>query len=115
MREDVEQLPDYCVIEAVLTVLGGKWKLVIVRYLFAGPMRFGELKRALPGVTQRMLTRQLRELESDGLVLRTVYREVPSKVEYSLTAIGRSLETIADQLDAWGRWYRDIRSADASP
>ncbi|GAB3284428.1 winged helix-turn-helix transcriptional regulator [Parasphingorhabdus pacifica] len=111
MREDVEQMPDYCTIEVAMAVVGGKWKFVILKHLFPGAQRFGELKRALPGITQRMLTRQLRELEADGLILRTVYREVPPKVEYSLTAIGRSLENIADQLDQWGQWYRDTQTA----
>lgn len=110
MREDIEQMPDYCTIEVAMTVLGGKWKLVILNYLFAGPRRFGELRRLLPSITQRMLTRQLRELEADGLIVRTVYREVPPKVEYSLTTIGRSLETIAGQLDQWGRWYRETQT-----
>ncbi len=106
MRENVREVSDLCTIEMAMTVLGGKWKLVILDYLFAGARRFGELKRAMPGITQRMLTRQLRELEADGLVLRTVYREVPPKVEYSLTDIGQGLETIAVQLEEWGRWYR---------
>ncbi len=111
MREDVESMPDYCTIEVAMTVLGGKWKLVILNYLFAGPHRFGELKRALPSITQRMLTRQLRELETDGLIIRTIYREVPPKVEYSLTDIGRSLQDIATQLDHWGQWYRATQTS----
>ncbi|MQA08995.1 MAG: transcriptional regulator [Pseudonocardiaceae bacterium] len=112
MRENVEEMPDHCTIEAAMAVLGGKWKLVILNHLFPGPQRFGELKRALNGITQRMLTRQLRELEADGLVVRTIYREVPPKVEYSLTEAGRSLEDIAYQLDNWGRWYRDNLAGD---
>lgn len=109
MRADVEEAPDYCAIEFAMEVLGGRWKLAILKQLLTGTCRFGELKRALPRITQRMLTRQLRELEADGLVVRTVYRQVPPKVEYSLTDIGRSLDSIADQLDRWGRWYLRAR------
>ena len=111
MREDVEQMPPDCTIEVAMTVLGGKWKLAILSCLFAGTRRFGDLRRKLPGITARMLTRQLRELESDGLVRRTVHAEVPPRVEYALTDTGRSLEEIARQLEAWGQWYRAHRSA----
>lgn len=104
--ERAEGTPEYCAIESAMEVLGGRWKLAILKELLAGTRRFNELKRALPRITQRMLTRQLREMETDGLVIRTVYREVPPKVEYSLTEIGRSLDGIAEQLDTWGRWYR---------
>jgi DNA-binding HxlR family transcriptional regulator len=98
--------PDECMVEAATEVLGGKWKLVILRHLLGGTRRFGELHRAIPGITPRMLTRQLRELESDGLIRRRVYAEVPPKVEYSVTEIGASLEEITDRLEAWGHWYR---------
>ena len=90
-----------------LELLGGRWKLAILKQLVSGTHRFGELRRALPGVTQRMLTRQLRELEADGLVERTVYREVPPRVEYALTDVGHTLDSITEQLDTWGRWYRE--------
>uniref|UniRef100_A0AAU2VGK0 Helix-turn-helix transcriptional regulator n=1 Tax=Streptomyces sp. NBC_00003 TaxID=2903608 RepID=A0AAU2VGK0_9ACTN len=96
-----------------MEVLGGRWKLAILKELLAGTRRFSELKRALPRITQRMLTRQLREMETDGLVMRNVYREVPPKVEYSLTEIGRSLDEIAEQLDGWGRWYRARRPVES--
>ena len=111
MRENIDEMPDHCTIEVAMTVLGGKWKMAILYHLLAGPCRFSALMRAMNGITQRMLTRQLRELEADGLVLRTVYREVPPRVEYSLTETGRSLEKIAHLLDDWGHWYRDTRSA----
>lgn len=107
MRESVEEMPDHCTVEVAMTVLGGKWKMAVLYHLLAGPCRFSALMRAMGGVTQRMLTRQLREMEADGLVLRTVYREVPPRVEYSLTDTGRSLEEIALRLHDWGRWYRD--------
>ncbi|MCB5910971.1 winged helix-turn-helix transcriptional regulator [Streptomyces pinistramenti] len=108
MRGDVPNTPQHCAIEVAMEVLGGRWKLAILKQLLAhGTMRFSTLKRALPRVTQRMLTRQLRELEADGLVVRTVYREVPPKVEYALTEAGRSLEDVATRLDNWGQWYLD--------
>lgn len=94
-------------VEAAMEVLGGKWKLAILRHLFTGTKRFGELHRTMPGITARMLTRQLRELENDRLIRRTVYPQVPPKVEYALTDIGESLREITNRLDKWGRWYRD--------
>ncbi|MGW7486249.1 winged helix-turn-helix transcriptional regulator [Streptomyces sp. NPDC054786] len=106
-RERVDAMADWCNTEVVLSVVGGKWKLLILRYLLIGTHRFGELRKAMPTVTQRMLTRQLRELEEDGLVSRTVYPEVPPRVEYSLTAAGESLRSIINQLDTWGSWYRN--------
>ncbi|MGH3830260.1 MAG: winged helix-turn-helix transcriptional regulator [Pseudonocardiaceae bacterium] len=106
MSSRIENMTEECTVAAALEVLGGRWKLVILRFLLADTRRFGELRKALPAITPRMLTRQLRELEADGLVLRTVYREVPPKVEYSVTEIGASLRPITDQLDSWGHWYR---------
>ncbi|MEW2433368.1 helix-turn-helix domain-containing protein [Streptomyces caniferus] len=106
-RERVDEMAAWCDTEVVLSVVGGKWKLLILRYLLLGTHRFGELKQALSTVTQRMLTGQLRELEEDGLVSRTVYAEVPPKVEYSLTEVGESLRGIIDQLETWGSWYRE--------
>lgn len=111
MRSDVEESPEQCAVEFAMEVLGGRWKLAVLKQLASGTHRFGELRRALPGVTQRMLTRQLRELEADGLVVRTVYREVPPRVEYALSDIGHSLDSITEQLDKWGRWYRDTMTA----
>lgn len=110
MRQDVTDMHDYCTVEAAMAVVGGKWKMAILNQLFEGTRRFGELNRAMPGITQRMLTRQLRELEADGLVHRTVYPEVPPKVEYSVTELGRTLRPITEQLQAWGRYYRDQRA-----
>ncbi|OQO92551.1 transcriptional regulator [Saccharomonospora piscinae] len=106
MRPRLDDLADDCTVEAAMEVIGGKWKLVILRHLLDGTKRFGELDRALPGITPRMLTRQLRELEADRLVLRTVYPQVPPKVEYSVTEIGQSLRTLVDQLEQWGHFYR---------
>ncbi|MFJ9852278.1 winged helix-turn-helix transcriptional regulator [Streptomyces sp. NPDC101150] len=98
---------DYCTLEVAMTVCGGVWKLSILKYLFQGTLRFGELNRKMPDITPRMLTRQLRDLEEDGLVTRTVYQEVPPRVEYSLTEIGMSLKGLVAQLEQWGEWYRE--------
>lgn len=92
-----------CPVEACFEVIGGKWKGVILFHLLGGTKRFNELLRLIPGITQRMLTRQLRELEDDGIVSRKVYAEVPPKVEYSLTEFGWSLEELLRHLQQWGR------------
>jgi DNA-binding HxlR family transcriptional regulator len=94
-----------CPVEACLEVIGGKWKAVILFHLLGGTKRFNELRRLLPNVTQRMLTRQLRELEKDELVERRVYPEVPPKVEYSLSEFGRTVEPILRMLQKWGMEY----------
>ncbi|GAA2779602.1 helix-turn-helix domain-containing protein [Saccharopolyspora taberi] len=107
IRERIEEMADHCDVEVALVVLGGKWKLLILKYLLTGPRRFGELRRAMPGITQRMLTRQLRELEDDGLVERTVFAESPPRTQYALTGTGDSLSTLIGDLDKWGRWYRE--------
>lgn len=94
-----------CAVEATLDVIGGRWKGVILFHLMEGTKRFNELHRLIEGCTQRMLTLQLRELEQDGVVNRTVYPEVPPKVEYSLTEFGRSLEPILLLMREWGEQY----------
>lgn len=91
-----------CAVEATLALIDGKWKGVILYHLLQGTLRFGELRRRLPNCTQRMLTNQLRELETDGLILREVFAQVPPKVEYSLSATGRSLEPVIASLKHWG-------------
>jgi len=92
-----------CPVEAALDVIGGKWKVAILVRLTEGTRRFNELRRLLPNITQRMLTNQLRELESDGMVDRRVYAQVPPKVEYSLTELGRTLEPLLVDLKRWGQ------------
>lgn len=92
-----------CPVEAALDVIGGKWKVLIICWLKEGRHRFGELRRRIPGVSERMLTQQLRELERDGIVRRKVYPEVPPRVEYSLTAFGDSLRPIMVMLNKWGQ------------
>lgn len=100
-----------CPVEATLRVIGGKWKPLILFYLLQGTKRFNQLRRLLPEVTLQMLTLQLRELERDGIVQRRVYAEVPPKVEYSLTPMGRSLEPILDQMLAWGIQYMQTKNS----
>ncbi|KOO41105.1 winged helix-turn-helix transcriptional regulator [Priestia koreensis] len=91
-----------CPVEATLDIIGGKWKSVILYHLTYQELRFNELKRLVPGVTQRMLTLQLRELEKDGIIHREVYKQVPPKVEYSLTDFGRTLTPIIQLMLKWG-------------
>ncbi|EOO29644.1 MarR family transcriptional regulator [Bacillus cereus VD133] len=90
-----------CPVEAMVEVIGGKWKGVILYHLLDGKKRFNELKRLKPNITQRMLTLQLRELEADGIIHREVYREVPPKVEYSLTELGESLRPMILLMMEW--------------
>ncbi|HLM40718.1 MAG TPA: helix-turn-helix domain-containing protein [Microvirga sp.] len=91
-----------CSVERALNLIDGKWKIVILHKLLRGTLRFNEIRRRIPAVTQRMLTRQLRELEADGLLIRTVYAQVPPRVDYSLSARGRSLEPVILALKEWG-------------
>ncbi len=97
-----------CEKELTLSIIGGKWKMLILWHLGKeGTKRFGELKALIPGITQRMLVNQLRELENDYIVKRVVYPVVPPKVEYSLTDEGKSLMPILDAMYSWGRNYMD--------
>jgi len=97
-----------CAKELTLTIIGGKWKMLIMWHLGKeGTKRFGELKSMMPGITQRMLVSQLRELEEDQIVHRKVYPVVPPKVEYSLTEHGRSLMPILESMDEWGKNYME--------
>lgn len=92
-----------CGIDAAMDVIGGKWKVLILWALGERPCRFGELRRMLPGVSEKVLAAQLRELETDGIAHRAVYDEVPPRVEYSLTSLGVSLNEALAPLGAWGR------------
>jgi DNA-binding HxlR family transcriptional regulator len=103
-RRTIETRAD-CPIEVTLDIIGGKWKGMVLHRLLTGTTRFNELRRAMPKVTQRMLTRQLRELERDGLIHRRVYAEVPPRVEYSLTEFGSSLGPILMAMSDWGERY----------
>ena len=95
-----------CDVEATLSVIGGRWKPVIVCHLLQGRKRFGELRRLVPNATERMITLQLRELEADGVVSRHVYAEVPPRVEYDVTPFGRSLEPILTVMQDWGSAFK---------
>lgn len=94
-------------VEMTLKVIGGKWKLVILCHLMDGVKRFGELKRGMPDITQKMLTQQLRELEDDGIIHRKVFVQVPPKVEYSLTEYGRTMEEVLNVMAGWGRKHQE--------
>jgi len=94
-----------CPVEATMDVIGGKWKVIIIHHLISGTRRFNELKKLIPQITQRMLTSQLRELESHGVVHRKVYAQVPPKVEYSLTELGLSLKPILEVMHGWGQIF----------
>ena len=91
-----------CPVEVTLDLIDGKWKGVVLYHLGNGPLRFNELRRVTPNTTQRMLTKQLRELEADGLVIRTVYPEIPPRVDYRLSPRGETLQPIIAALKAWG-------------
>lgn len=96
-----------CPVETTLLLIGDKWKVLILRDLIEGTKRFGELKKSIGSISQKMLTQQLREMEEDGLVERKVYAEVPPKVEYSLTEDGISLKPILDSMLKWGEMYKE--------
>ena len=100
-----KQLPA-CPVETTLTLIGDKWKVLILRDLLSGTTRFGELKRSLGSVSQKVLTAQLRAMEASGLVSRKVYPEVPPRVEYTLTETGYSLRPILDAMWDWGEQYK---------
>ena len=103
--EDIMRAEDHCPVEATLDLIGGKYKALILWHLSGGTLRFSQLKSAIPGATPKMLTQQLRELESQNLILRQVYPVVPPKVEYSLTELGRSLMPILVAMRDWGAEY----------
>ncbi|RSS68671.1 helix-turn-helix domain-containing protein [Streptomyces sp. WAC06614] len=95
-----------CGLDAAMEVMGGKWKVVVLWMLESGPRRFGELRRSIDGITEKVLAAHLREMEADGIVHREVYDEVPPRVEYSLTPIGVELNDALAPLSAWGAKYR---------
>lgn len=101
----IQELPA-CPVETTLTLIGDKWKVLILRDLLIGTKRFGELKKSIGSVSQKVLTAQLRDMEAKGLVNRKVYAEVPPRVEYSLTELGQSLEPILVAMKNWGEDYK---------
>jgi DNA-binding HxlR family transcriptional regulator len=103
-----EELPD-CPVATTVALIGSKWKLLIIRNLLQRPWRFNELKKNLDGISQKVLTDSLRSMEDDGLVVRTVYPEVPPRVEYALSDLGKSLKPIFDCMVEWGTHYKEVQ------
>lgn len=106
-KENKKRLPS-CPVETTLHLIGNKWKVLIIRDLLTGTKRFGELKKSVGKISQKVLTSNLREMEEKGLLTRKVYAEVPPKVEYSLTKTGKSLKTILNTLMKWGDEYKKL-------
>ena len=102
-----EELPA-CPVVTTVQLIGNKWKLLILRNLMARPWRFNEMLRSIPGISQKVLTDNLRALEADGIITRTVYPEVPPRVEYALSELGDSLRPIIDAMKAWGESYQQL-------
>lgn len=100
-----EEMPA-CPVATTVELIGSKWKLLIIRNLLVRPWRFNELKKDLAGISQKVLTDNLRSLESDGIITRTVYPEVPPRVEYALSELGETLKPILDSMAEWGRFYQ---------
>ena len=105
MRAPVERALEVCPVEVAVSVLGGTWKLTIVKHLQDGPRRFNELGRLLPLAGRKTLTRQLRELEEDGVVSRTDHETVPPRVDYELTGLGHALSPVVEAMNRWGAGY----------
>lgn len=102
-----EELPE-CPVATTVALIGSKWKLLIIRNLLQRPWRFNELKRDLTGISQKVLTDSLRSMEEDGLITRTVYPEVPPRVEYALSDLGKTLKPILDSMVEWGNAYKQM-------
>ena len=100
-----EELPE-CPVATTVQLIGSKWKLLIMRNLLDRPWRFNELQKSLEGISQKVLTDSLRSMESDGIVIRTVFAEVPPRVEYSLSKLGESMRPIISAMETWGIWYK---------
>ena len=110
-RIKMQENDPVCEVEATIGIIGGRWKPMIIYILFDGPYRFGELRRRIPGITQKMLTQQLRDLEADRIVHRQVFAEVPPKVEYSVTPLGETLRPILAAMYEWAGVYRQASEA----
>ena len=101
------ELPE-CPVATTVQLIGNKWKLLIIRNLRMRPWRFNELRKNLDGISQKVLTDSLRSMEADGLITRTVYAEVPPRVEYSLSELGETMRPILDAMEAWGNSYKSM-------
>ena len=102
-----EELPE-CPVATAVQLIGNKWKLLILRNLMGRPWRFNEMLRSIPGISQKVLTDNLRTLESDGIITRTVYPEVPPRVEYALSDLGDSLRLLFQAMEVWGKNYQQL-------
>lgn len=110
MKTKAELLPE-CPVATTVQLIGNKWKLLIIRNLRMRPWRFNELQKNLDGISQKVLTDSLRSMEADGLVTRTVYAEVPPRVEYSLSELGETMRPILDAMEAWGNSYKAMTAS----
>ena len=102
-----DDLPE-CDVATTVSIIGNKWKLLIIRNLISRPWRFNELQRDLKGISQKVLTDSLRSMEADGIITRTVYPEVPPRVEYALNELGESLCPVIDEMKKWGIMYKEL-------
>jgi DNA-binding HxlR family transcriptional regulator len=100
-----------CPVDVTLEVIGGRWKTVVLYHLSQGTKRFSELRRSISGITQKMLTQQLRQMAEDGIIHREVYAQVPPKVEYSLTPLGESLKPVVDAMCKWGTRHQQEKAS----
>lgn len=105
-----EKMPD-CPVATTVQLIGSKWKLLIIRNLLVRPWRFNELKKNLEGISQKVLTDSLRSMEADGIIIRTVYTETSSKVEYALSELGESMRPIIGSMEQWGMEYKKIHNS----
>lgn len=104
-----------CLVETTLAVIGGRWKVLVLQQLFGGVQRFNELHRALAGITHKTLTQQLREMEADGIINRKVYPQIPPKVEYSLTPLGKTLKPVLTAMHEWAAGHSTRLETRKSP
>lgn len=104
-----KELPE-CDVATTVQIIGNKWKLLIIRNLLQRPWRFNELKKNLEGISQKVLTDNLRSMEADGIIIRTVYPEVPPRVEYALSDLGNTMRPILDAMETWGKGYKSQQS-----
>ncbi len=107
MKTKAELLPE-CPVATTVQLIGNKWKLLIIRNLRMRPWRFNELQKSLDGISQKVLTDSLRSMEADGLITRTVYAEVPPRVEYALSELGETMRPILDAMEVWGNSYKSM-------
>lgn len=109
MKTKVETIPD-CPVATTVQLIGNKWKLLIIRNLLVRPWRFNELHKDLTGISQKVLTDSLRSMEEDGIIIRTVYAEVPPRVEYALSELGETMRPILNSMQTWGENYKALKA-----